>query len=245
MTSARRPAVPQGAAPAATVSAATSARVLRGRRAIVFDLDGTLVDTLPDLVVALNAALAELGAPAVPPIVVRTTLHGGLEASAAGALRYLDLPESMAGPLALAYERHYARAPARRSGPYEGVPALLSRLARDGVRIGVCTNKRSAQAEQVLEATGLLSKVSTVVGADACPHRKPDPAPLRLALSTLGVATSEAAFVGDSIVDVQTARAAQVDCVLHIAGYGVVGSDEPGVTARFGRYTTLLAAMTA
>jgi phosphoglycolate phosphatase len=227
----------------AVVSAAESARALQGRRAVVFDLDGTLVDTLPDLVVALNAALAELGAAAVPPIVVRTTLHGGLEASAAGALRYLDLPESMAEPLVLAYGRHYDRAPARRSVVYDGVPELLSRLVRDGVRVGVCTNKRAAQAERVLEATGLAPRIATVVGADTCGRRKPDPAPLRLSVSRLGVGAAEAVFVGDSLVDVQTARAAGIDCVLHTAGYGIVAADEPGVRARFGRYATLVAAL--
>ncbi len=236
----------RGAAPGtATVSAAEAARVLRGRRALVFDLDGTLVDTLPDLVVALNAALAEIGAVAVPPIVVRTTLHGGLEASAAGALRYLDLPASMSGALTSAYAKHYARAPARRATAYDGVPELLARLCRDGVRIAVCTNKRGRQAEQVLEATGLLARICAVVGADACDRRKPDPAPLRLALSRLGADARDAAFVGDSVVDVHTARAAGVDCVLHVAGYGIVGAEEPGVHARFGRYPSLLAALTA
>jgi phosphoglycolate phosphatase len=125
------------------------------------------------------------------------------------------------------------------------VPELLSRLVRDGVRIGVCTNKRGAQAERVLEATGLAPKVAAVVGADTCGRRKPDPAPLRLSMSRLGVGAAEAAFVGDSLVDVQTARAAGVDCVLHTAGYGIVAPDEPGVHARFGRYATLLAALTA
>jgi phosphoglycolate phosphatase len=231
--------------PTATVSAAETARVLRGRRAVVFDLDGTLVDTLPDMMVAMNAALAELGAAGVPPIVVRTTLHGGLEASAAGAIAYLGLPASMTEPLAVAYAKHYARTPARRASAYEDVPALLDRLVRDGVRIAVCTDKRDRQAEQVLEATGLLSRVAAVIGADACSRRAPDPSPLRLALSRLGVDADDTAFVGDSLVDVQAARAAGVDCVLHVCGYGVVGANESGVNARFGRYRTLVAALAA
>lgn len=221
----------------------TCARLLQARRAIVFDLDGTLVDTLPDLAAALDAALAELGAPAVPASLVRRSLHGGLEASALEAVRYLELGDALAAPLADAYARHYAVAPARASRPYPGVAALLERLSDGGARLAVCTNKRLAQAELLLEATGLDRHVEAVIGADSCARRKPDPEPVRLALARLRAAARDALMVGDSIVDVRAAHGAGLVSLVHVAGYGDVPFDAPGVGGRFGSYAQLLAEM--
>lgn len=221
----------------------TAARLLRTGGTFVFDLDGTLVDSLPDLARALNDALAELGAAPVPVSLVRRSLHGGLEASAAEALRYLSLDPVAAEPLALAYARHYARAPAHDSRPYAGVPELLERLVHDGARLAVCTNKPRNQAEAVLEATGLATYFPVVVGADSCSRRKPDPEPVRHALNRVGSSPREAVMVGDSLADVRSAHGAGVACLLHVAGYGEVPCTEPGVLARFGSYPQLLESM--
>lgn len=221
----------------------TCARLLQARRAIVFDLDGTLVDTLPDLAAALDAALAELGAPAVPAALVRRSLHGGLEASALEAVRYLQLGETLAAPLAVAYARHYGSAPARASRPYPGVPALLERLSSDGTRLAVCTNKQLVQAERLLQATGLDRHIEAVIGADSCARRKPDPEPVRLALARLDATARDAVMVGDSVVDVRAAHAAGLVSLVHVAGYGDVPFDEPGVGGRFGCYLQVLSAM--
>lgn len=221
----------------------TAGRLLRTRGTIVFDLDGTLVDTLPDLTRALNDALSELGAPPVPASLVRQSLHGGLEASAAEAMRYLSLDPQVAAPLTLAYTRHYAGVPVRDSHPYPGVPQLLARLARDGTRLAVCTNKPLAQAEAVLAATGLGDFFPVVVGADCCASRKPDPEPVRHVLARLGSTAQDALMVGDSLADVRSAYGAGVACLLHAAGYGEVPCTEPGVTERFVSFRELLASM--
>lgn len=221
----------------------TAAALLRSRRAIVFDLDGTLVDTLPDLVGALDSALAELGAPPVPPGLVRNTLHGGLEATARAAIDHLALAGSLAEPLVDLYSRHYARRPAQVSRPYPGVPELLERLHFDGARLAVCTNKGTAHAESLLRACGLAGRFDAVVGADTCGRRKPDPEPLQHALARLHAAPDDALMVGDSVVDTRAAHAAGVSCIVHDAGYGDVPNDEPGVAARFGSYPRLVAAM--
>ena len=221
----------------------TAGRLLRTCGTIVFDLDGTLVDTLPDLTRALNDALSELGASPVPASLVRQSLHGGLEASAAEAMRYLSLDPQVAASLTLAYTRHYARVPVRDSQPYPGVQALLERLARDGTRLAVCTNKPLVQAEAVLAATGLGGFFPVVVGADCCDRRKPDPEHVRHTLARLSSAPQDALMVGDSLADVRAAHGAGVACLLHMTGYGEVPCTEPGVTERFDSYLALLESM--
>ncbi|MFM1989937.1 MAG: hypothetical protein RJA99_2894 [Pseudomonadota bacterium] len=213
-----------------------AAAALASRTAIVLDLDGTLIDTLPDLVRTLNAALADFGAAPVPATLVRTTLHGGLEASAAAAAALAGLD---AAPLAARYAEHYARAPDRLALAYPGVDAMLEHLVRRGHRLAVCTNKRSTEAERLLAKVGLLAQVPVLVGADSCEHRKPHPLPLRTALLRLGLAPTDGILVGDSLVDVETARAAGVPCVIHAGGYGDVPPATPGVVGRFVRWASL------
>lgn len=229
-----------GTQPVATAAHAELAAVaIASSRALVLDLDGTLVDTLPDLVQTLNTALGELGAPPVAPRLVRSTLHGGLEASAAAAAASSGLDALL---LAARYAYHYAQSPDRLARPYPGVGATLAALARAGWRFAVCTNKRTAEAERLLATTGLLGHLPVLVGADSCERRKPDPQPLRLALERLGVTPAEAVFIGDSLVDVETARAAGLPCIVHTGGYGDVPADAPGVVARFDGWEALHAA---
>lgn len=207
------------------------------RPARVFDLDGTLVDTLPDLVDALCAALADLGLPKVGRELVRRSLHGGLEGSAAAALAALKAPASLREPLIERYRAHYGASPTARSRPYPGVETLLIRLCERGERFAVCTNKTQALARRVLTETGIAPYFAAIVGADTCAHRKPHPDPLLHALDALGAVRSQALLIGDSEVDAACARAAGVDCLLFAGGYG--GPIHPPV-ARFPAYATLL-----
>ncbi|WP_419825322.1 phosphoglycolate phosphatase [Sphingomonas sp.] len=191
-------------------------------RTVVFDLDGTLADTAPDLTDALNHALGVLGRPAVPANDVRAMVgHGarallrkGLAATGGGDETMVE--EGF--PIFLDwYEAHIAD----RSRPFPGVEAALDALAADGVALAVCTNKLEELARRFVSAIGWEDRFAAIVGGDTLPVRKPDPAPLLAAIEAAG--GGPAAFVGDSITDTDTARAAGVPCVALSFGF----SDRP------------------
>jgi phosphoglycolate phosphatase len=119
------------------------------------------------------------------------------------------------------------------------VSELLARLHDRGHRIAVCTNKSERLARELLDRVGLARFVRTVVGADTCGRRKPDPAPLRLALGRLDAAACEAVLVGDSVVDRDCAGAAGVCCLIFEGGYGATQAQGP---LRFADYEGLLSA---
>jgi phosphoglycolate phosphatase len=199
-----------------------AAALFWSRRWRVFDLDGTLVDTLPDLAGALNQALRESRLPAVPAPLVRASLHAGLEGSVAAALVYLNAPAEMRGLVLARYRRHYDLGLALRSAPYPGVARLLAAVAARREPMAICTNKPQRQAEALLSALGLNHHFAVVVGADTCSERKPHPLPLLHALRRLGGPPEEALFVGDSEVDAACAAAAGVPHLWFAGGYGVV-----------------------
>ena len=191
-------------------------------RTVAFDLDGTLVDTAPDLTDALNHTLAALGRAPIPAADVRHMVGHGVRALLARGLAASGgVDEALVErgfPLFLAhYEAHIAD----RSRPFDGVEAALDALAADGVRLSICTNKREALARALVGALGWDARFAAIVGGDTMGVAKPDPAPLRAAIDRAG--GGEAAYVGDSITDTDTARAAGVPCVALSFGY----SDRP------------------
>lgn len=198
----------------------TAAALFWSRPHRVFDLDGTLVDTLPDLADALDEALADLGLEPVGADVVRDSLHSGLEGSAAAALAALGAPARHFPRLVERYVSRYAQANGRRAAVYGGVRPLLDHIARRGERLAVCTNKPEALARGLLVRTGLLPYFSAIVGADTCTQRKPHPEPLLQALAQIGGGPITGVLVGDSRHDVHCARAAGAACVFHDSGYG-------------------------
>jgi len=208
--------------------------------AIVFDLDGTLVDTLPDLVMALNDALLDCGYAPVPDALVRDSLHGGLAETAAAALAM----QAVAGPGTKAllenYRAHYRRQAHARSVMYPAVREVLQSCWRSGQPMAVCTNKTADEAVLLLRLFQLKGFFPCVVAGDTAEHPKPHPAPLLLALQQLGAKPSEAVMVGDSHVDAMCAASVGVPFVLHTSGYGGNEVLNHPVAARFARYSELL-----
>jgi phosphoglycolate phosphatase len=198
--------------------------------AVVFDLDGTLVDTAPDLHAHLNRMLAELGRPGlalaeIRPLIgdgARALLRRGLEAS--GGLP----PGADLDGLFLEFLARYTAQPVCFGAVYEGVATALGALQASGVRLGVCTNKAQAASEAVLATLGLERWFEAVIGGDRLTVRKPDPGHLRAVLERLGIPPASAAMVGDSENDLLTARAAGLPCVLVSFGYTPVPAADLG-----------------
>lgn len=183
---------------------------------IVFDLDGTLVDSLGDLHAAMALTLAEAGAPPLSPEVVRGHIGHGIPDLVARCAAEAGLAPDRLPALTEAMLRHYLAAPAEWTRPYPGVIAALRQLADLGHPLGLCTNKAMAPTLAILRQTGLAPWLSTVIAGDSLPQRKPDPAPLHAAFDALGGA---GLYVGDSEVDAETARRGGFRFALYLQGY--------------------------
>ena len=188
---------------------------------VVFDLDGTLVDTLPDIAAAANAALAEQGRRALTRDEVRRLIGSGGRVLMKNAFAATGEPATGARIEAAfaGYIAAYEAAPVARSAPFPGVRAALEGLAGRGVRLAVCTNKPDHLARIVLETFGLAGFFAGVVGADTLAVRKPRPEPLLEAVARAGGAGRKAAMVGDSPIDAGAARAAAIPFVAVSFGY--------------------------
>ena len=216
-------------------------------QAVVFDLDGTLIDTAPDLHAHLNAMLGELGRPLldleeIRPMIgdgARMLLKRGLEASG-------GLPDGKDLEMLFAeFLERYTAEPARLGSVYEGVIEALEKLAGKGVRLGMCTNKPQAPTDRLLDAMGLKRFFPVVLGGDVLPVRKPDAGHIRAVLDRLGANGRSAVMVGDSGNDVQAARAAAIPCVLVSFGYTQIPARELGADLVIDKMSELAAALAA
>lgn len=195
-------------------------------RAVAFDLDGTLVDSVPDLAAAANAMRGELGLPALPQERVQSYVGDGIPVLVHRVLtdsrdQRAD-PDTFAPALAV-FARHYAAKLTDATRPYPEAETTLDLLKTLGLPLAVITNKSEIPAVQVLRGLDLARHFSIVVGGDTLPERKPSAAPLRHVADILGVAPAEMLMVGDSANDLLAAKAAACPSVLVSYGYGDVG----------------------
>jgi phosphoglycolate phosphatase len=191
-------------------------------RAVAFDLDGTLVDSAPDLAAAANGMLAALGHRALPVERVAAAIGDGIDALVARALAESTGREPNADELAAAASRFreiYAKNVFRATRIYPGVKEGLERLAGRGLRLGCITNKASPFTKALLEEAGLARWFAFVECADSVEQRKPAPYLLLKACRDLRIAPSELLYVGDSALDVAAARAAGCPVVMVAYGY--------------------------
>ncbi len=188
---------------------------------VVFDLDGTLVDTAPDLVATLNAILAREGLPPVDYDAARNMVGGGarvmLERGLAAAGRIL--PAAAVDGLTRDFVEHYAAHIADSSEPFEGAEGALDTLAERGYRLAVCTNKLEWLSVRLLDALGLSKRFAVICGADTFGISKPDPEILHRTIAKAGAAGGAAVMVGDSLTDIATARAAKIPVIAVDFGY--------------------------
>jgi phosphoglycolate phosphatase len=191
------------------------------RIALLFDLDGTLVDSVPDLAAAANRLLGELGRAPLSESEVAVMVGDGVAKLVERALAARD---AGAEPLAAAVARFtalYEADAATRTRPYPGVLPVLDQLAAAGTALAVCTNKPAQATRAVLEGLGLARYFPVVLGGDSVAALKPDPRLLLAALDRLGAAPAAAAMVGDHRNDVLAAERAGVAAIFARYGYGL------------------------
>lgn len=209
---------------------------------VAFDLDGTLADTAPDLAGALNHVLAELGRPGVPPESVRHLIgHGAKALLRRGLAATGEVSDTLVERGYPIFLDHYGAHICDGTAAYEGLEEALDEIAGAGAALAVCTNKNRALTSKLLAALGWSDRFAAVVGGDSLAVRKPDPAPLLEAIARAG--GGRAAFVGDSIVDSETARAAGVAFVAVGFGFSDRPVDELGADAVIHAYRELVPAL--
>ncbi|GAB3036456.1 MULTISPECIES: phosphoglycolate phosphatase [Oleiagrimonas] len=184
---------------------------------VLFDLDGTVLDSAPDLFAALCELCAEKSFPLPDYAPVRQVVSRGGRAILKAGIQELD--EDQVEALLPRFLACYAERMGTDSPPFPGVSALLEALEADEVPWGIVTNKAGFLTDPLLERVGLASRAAAVVCGDTLPVRKPDPAPVLLACEQAGMEPSRAVFVGDDERDVQAGRAAGLFTVAVAWGY--------------------------
>jgi len=195
---------------------------------IVFDLDGTLVDTAPDLVAALNACLTDAGYEPVHADSVKGQIGLGSKAMIETALETLgqDVSDKAVDNMRAALIAYYGENIAGHSAPYPDCVDALDRLELAGAEFAICTNKPQDLADALLKALGLHHRFKAIVGSDSVPARKPDPAHILRTLELSGGQPTRAIMVGDSNPDERAARDAGLPFVFIPFGYGPIDTSE-------------------
>lgn len=191
-------------------------------QAVLLDLDGTLLDTLPDLAAAANAMRLDMGLDTLPATQIATFIGKGVDRLVARALAgQIDAPETQRALFERArqsFYAHYETLNGQHATLYRGVLEGLEAFQAQGLQMGIVTNKPTAFTLPLLERMGLANFMQTVVCGDSCEQRKPDPAPVLLACRQLGCAPNATLTIGDSINDALAARAA--GCSVLAVPYG-------------------------
>lgn len=208
-------------------------------KAALFDLDGTLLDTAPDLAMAANALRIELGMTPLREDIVATFVGRGMENLVrrvlAGSLLEQDEPAQPVDAQLALYKRHYHAVNGDRARIFDGVLEGLTDLRGQGLALGILTNKPEEFTLPLLEQTGLRRLFSVVVSGDTCEHKKPHPMPVLHACDLLGVQVDEAVVIGDSVNDALAARAAGAAVLVVPYGYNegrdVTTLDVDGIVA--------------
>lgn len=186
-------------------------------RGVLFDLDGTLLDSAPDLYAALIAQCAEEGVPPPPYAPVREVVSRGARAVLRCA--FADRGEPALEALTPRYLELYQAVMAQQTQAFDGIDDLLARIEAGGLRWGIVTNKAAFLTDELVRRIGWAGRASAVVCGDTLPVKKPDPAPVLLACERAGVPPANCVFVGDDRRDVQAGAAAGLYTVAVSWGY--------------------------
>jgi phosphoglycolate phosphatase len=186
---------------------------------VVFDLDGTLIDSAPDMHRAVNMMLADLGCAPLSLPEIRTMVGDGASALIARALAARQCVTADPGKALAQFLEHYEANPTAFTKTFAGVPETLERLQAFGLTLAICTNKPTRLTHMILERLGIERFFVKIIAGDTLPFRKPDPRALIEVLNVFGTPPAAAIMVGDSEVDAATAHAANVPLILMTYGY--------------------------
>jgi phosphoglycolate phosphatase len=203
---------------------------------LIFDLDGTLIDSVPDLMAAVNRMLAAEGQRPMERAEVQSYVGDGAPVLVRRVMTARGLPEERHAELTERLVTDYTARSSDLTRVYPNVPEALTSLRQRGHRLGLCTNKPGGATCVVLEALGLAGFFDTVIAGDSLPEKKPHPAPLQAAVAALG---PPALYIGDSEVDARTAEAAGLPFLLYTEGYLRVPRSEITVAEAFRDYGDL------
>ncbi len=193
---------------------------------VLFDLDGTLLDSAPDFVATIDVMRASRGEPAISLSELRPHVSKGSRAMLGAGFPQLDTPtrETMIAEFLEVYESELAR----HGAPFDGVEPLLAAIETAGCRWGIVTNKPEYLARLLLPRLGWQSRCAVLVGGDTLPVRKPDPLPLLHAAQILDMDALDCVYVGDDERDIAAARAAHMPSVVALWGYRMDDDDPLG-----------------
>jgi len=207
--------------------------------AIVFDLDGTLMHTEPDIRRAANQALLDCGFQTLAPEQGIPNLYGPLPDILASVMVLVQAPVVAAEDIQQAYLTHYARQAHDHSFLYPNVLTVLDQLLSQGHQLAVCTNKIERSAKQALERHGLSSYFMVVTGGDTTAHPKPHALPLLTTIDALQVNARDCLLIGDTHVDALCASNCGIPFVFHRSGYGDDSVQQYEIAASFVDYTEI------
>jgi len=208
---------------------------------VIYDLDGTLIDSARDMCVAVSRVLADHGLPAISDEDARQFMGEGSKITMrrAFAKNGRTLDDAQASAVTAAFVRYYEADPVRYTTAFDGVAEVVARLARLGLKQGVCTNKFENPARMILKDLKLMPPIADVAGADTFTVRKPDPGHILQLIDRIGGTRARAIMIGDSIHDVEAAHGGGLPAVLVSWGYTARPASELGADAVIDRFDAL------
>lgn len=208
---------------------------------VIYDLDGTLIDSAKDMQVAVSNVLIDHGLPAVTQDDVRFFMGQGSKVTMAKAFAKYGktLDDEALSAVTREFVRYYEADPISHTVAFAGVADVVAGFARLGLKQGVCTNKFETPSRMILEHLKLMPPIADVAGADTFPVRKPDPRHILMLVERMGGDPKRAVMIGDSIHDVEAAHAAGLPAVLVSWGYTVKPASELGAEAVIQQFADL------
>lgn len=212
-------------------------------KSLILDLDGTLIDSVPDVCIALNHALAGKGYRSTTPDQIKTMVGGGARVLVEKAIEAVGGNADHVDVVSQDFKDYYSAHPVDQTVIYPGVVETLEKLAADGYKLGICTNKPEATTFPVLDALNLSRFFPVVLCGDTRPYRKPDKCHVLDVIDGLEGNRKDAVFIGDSETDVAAAKNAEIPIILVTYGYlqdPLIKRNADRVIISFGELTSTL-----